>query len=523
MADAARAAGTPEGVLELVQSEEFLRTCLRKAKFEADLLQDTIDACEINDLTALILGTLTAADASQKLFLMQDEASTVVAVCRKECLRAGVSYGDGATFDPADAADEEPEPQPERPAPAPAMAPAGTSAASPQAPAPAAASPKQPQAAVSAGGASEGAGHPDPTFLIKPPVTAGEALSASQAASSSSTPTAAKSQSHIPRPSMPTPAPHDNKPASKPAPRASPATPSAATPAAKPASAAKPPLPFASPPAANGGGPPRTTPATKTPRPTSAPLLAARATPSSATNGVSRPQSAATTPAPLPSYAKLTAAHKARLTKEDEDSPSTSAFPAFASSTPKPLYKRMLYMPPRSANKSPDTAPKKPIFDNIRSSLLKPTAAFLAWTQGKMKKDNKDVDLKASQTLQAKVISQRSRQFSADEVQAAARVRAAAKTPDARRPSDMGSPSASKAATTPEPFHLSSMLRHQKAKEDLARKVEEKAKAESSYKPFKASPVPGSARSKGKWAPEAGPKQAAVDEEEADAPPQANA
>ena len=97
-----------------MQGEDFLRKCLRKAKFEADLLQDTIDACEINDLTALILGSgaLTAAEASEKLFLMQDEASSVVAVCRKECLRAGVSYGDGVTLDPADAADEEPEPQP---------------------------------------------------------------------------------------------------------------------------------------------------------------------------------------------------------------------------------------------------------------------------------------------------------------------------------------------------------------------------------------------------------------------------
>lgn len=106
---AARAAGTPDAVLELVQGDAFLRKCLQKAKFGADLLQDTLDACDINDLTALLLGsgTLSVTEASEKLFLMQDEASLAVATCRRECLRAGVHFGDGATLDPADAAEEQ--------------------------------------------------------------------------------------------------------------------------------------------------------------------------------------------------------------------------------------------------------------------------------------------------------------------------------------------------------------------------------------------------------------------------------
>lgn len=103
MADAealARGAGTAEDIIENVKGQDFLQRCLAKAKFTPDLLQDTLDACDINDLNALVLGSglLSVTEASEKLFLMQDEANTVLTVCRKECLRAGVNFGDGATL-----------------------------------------------------------------------------------------------------------------------------------------------------------------------------------------------------------------------------------------------------------------------------------------------------------------------------------------------------------------------------------------------------------------------------------------
>lgn len=71
---------------------------------------------------------------------------------------------------------------------------------------------------------------------------------------------------------------------------------------------------------------------------------------------------------------------QARLLKEDTDVPSTSSPPppvTFAS-TAKPLRRNFYSMPrPSSATPEEKKEPKKPIFDNIRSSLLRPTAAFL--------------------------------------------------------------------------------------------------------------------------------------------------
>eukprot|EP00198_Chlamydomonas_reinhardtii_P012518 XP_001701855.1 predicted protein [Chlamydomonas reinhardtii] len=220
----------------------------------------------------------------------------------------------------------------------------------------------------------------------------------------------------------------------------------------------------------------------KPPRPGSAPLTARgpAVTPSSAA-AKERPASAMPTqtpPARLPSYARATASHKARLLKEDTDVPSTSSPPppvTFAS-TAKPLRRNFYSMPrPSSATPEEKKEPKKPIFDNIRSSLLRPTAAFLAWTAGKSKA-SKEADLKASQTLQA-------------ESSKATKGSSPAMTKS--MPGAASSPGAAGAkAGTPEPFRLASMERHQKAQEELARKREEKARQESSIPKFKATPAP---------------------------------
>jgi hypothetical protein len=104
----AAAAGTsPDCIIEC-KTQDFLIQCLqrgvRKGKYDQDLLQDIADACEINDLDALTLGsgTMTVSEASEKLFLMPNEASAILEMCRIECLKAGVNFGDGAVLDPAD-------------------------------------------------------------------------------------------------------------------------------------------------------------------------------------------------------------------------------------------------------------------------------------------------------------------------------------------------------------------------------------------------------------------------------------
>jgi hypothetical protein len=96
----ATAAGTPAAVADRVQSPEFLMDCLRRAQLDNDLLQDVADACDMNDLNALLLasGELAPDVAADKLYLMQDEAKAVLVVCKRMCLKAGVSFGDGSVY-----------------------------------------------------------------------------------------------------------------------------------------------------------------------------------------------------------------------------------------------------------------------------------------------------------------------------------------------------------------------------------------------------------------------------------------
>ncbi|GFR49055.1 hypothetical protein Agub_g11081 [Astrephomene gubernaculifera] len=562
----ARSSGTPDDIVKLVLGQEFLMKCLRKAKFTADLLQDTADACEINDLNALVLGSglLSVVEASEKLFLMQDEASTVVKVCRKECLRAGVNFGDGAQLTPEELAEEDqdepvapppapapppppPPPAPTPPAPAPAPTPpassrvpsqrasgahevtpqkqnskigqgsAAASAANGTAPTPSSSSavpaavtpqasaPASQRAPAQAAATSSGAEHqPDPNFLVKPPAHA--STSGGGANGAPSTPVAVTpsgSRSHIPKPMSATPVtpvaatPRD-RPVAKPATRASPVTATPQIPSVSSEFGFK----TAGTPSANGKHTPTastSTPSARPPRPSSAPLTARAST--TAPLSRDRPTSAVPTPpsanARLPSYAKPTASHKARLLKEDSDIPSSSTtHPLTFASTNKPL-RRQVYMSPRVMSTTPEEKkePKKPIFDNIRSSLLKPTAAFLAWTAGKTK-GSKEGDLKASQTLTADVGGTSRPPKAPNSAPPKTLLRGeTCTTPLAASSSSGLSGGGAKPTTTPEPFRLASTERHQKAQEELARKKEEKARLESHIPKFKASPLPSTSAS----------------------------
>lgn len=79
---------------------EFLRRCAKKAGLSADLLDDLVDAAELNDLNALSVCHLEVDDAADKLFLTQDEAKALLKVCKRQCQLAGVDFGDGTEVAP---------------------------------------------------------------------------------------------------------------------------------------------------------------------------------------------------------------------------------------------------------------------------------------------------------------------------------------------------------------------------------------------------------------------------------------
>lgn len=113
---------SPPGIVETVKDSDFLMAVLKSARLDADLVEDVADACSMHDLTALHLasGGLTAQEASEKLFLMVDEAIVIQRNAKRCCLKAGVDFGDGSTWDGLDG-EPEPEapPSPPKPTPAP--------------------------------------------------------------------------------------------------------------------------------------------------------------------------------------------------------------------------------------------------------------------------------------------------------------------------------------------------------------------------------------------------------------------
>lgn len=93
-------ARSPAEVVQTAEGKDFLQLCLKAAKLDADLLEDIADACEINELNALILGSgeLSPEQAADKLFLMQDEAKSLLDQCKRQCLKLGVDFGDGSVY-----------------------------------------------------------------------------------------------------------------------------------------------------------------------------------------------------------------------------------------------------------------------------------------------------------------------------------------------------------------------------------------------------------------------------------------
>ena len=100
----------PADVLAKVETRDFLIFCLGRAKLDPDLLEDVADACELQDppLTAVSLACseLTADEAGDKLFLMQDEAKMLLIQCKRQCLKEGVDFGDGSKFESCPEDDE---------------------------------------------------------------------------------------------------------------------------------------------------------------------------------------------------------------------------------------------------------------------------------------------------------------------------------------------------------------------------------------------------------------------------------
>ncbi|GAX79546.1 hypothetical protein CEUSTIGMA_g6987.t1 [Chlamydomonas eustigma] len=95
---------TPSTVLDTAGGKDFLLQCLKKSRLDDELLNDVADACEMHDpiLTAVRLGCgeLTPEIAADMLFLMLDEAKDLLVICKQECLRIGVNFGDGSVYVP---------------------------------------------------------------------------------------------------------------------------------------------------------------------------------------------------------------------------------------------------------------------------------------------------------------------------------------------------------------------------------------------------------------------------------------
>ena len=103
-------ASTPADLLAKLETRDFLLMCIRRAKLDPDLIEDVADACELQDpplsAVSLACGELTADEAGDKLFLMQDEAKTLIRQCKRLCLKEGIDFGDGSKFEPSPEDDE---------------------------------------------------------------------------------------------------------------------------------------------------------------------------------------------------------------------------------------------------------------------------------------------------------------------------------------------------------------------------------------------------------------------------------
>lgn len=92
-ASAGRTEGT-EGMAEALPSarqptwetREFLLKCLRQAGIDVEIIEDIADACEVTQLTTVVLAgeEIASEKVAEKLFLTDEEAVNLISVCREE-------------------------------------------------------------------------------------------------------------------------------------------------------------------------------------------------------------------------------------------------------------------------------------------------------------------------------------------------------------------------------------------------------------------------------------------------------
>eukprot|EP00798_Chlamydomonas_sp_ICE-L_P030421 gene30421-35426_t len=381
----AKAAGTPQNIIDIVSTPEFLHSCLRKAKLDPDLVQDVVDACDMNELTAIYLGSGELADgeAEEKLFLMEDEARSILAICKRQCLKAGVKFGDGSVYEPSPEDDEE-EPEPpaaSTPAPKPtASRPASevmpvaqplhvaeiTHVANKTALEPASSGPPEdaPADPINYASVVKHSAH-SPSKNVATATTIPAPATSAKPVSRATTPKASLPKAAVPAKSGATRTASNTT--STAAVTSSPAAKSVARPASAVARASRTPTPEK----------------VKTPTSTARPASAAK-------ESKPRPQSA---PAkPTPSYARPTKSQQARVEGAEEPSPSLAGTPepsTSKASTPPPRRPT----PPKPELPKPKRQPRASVFANISSSLLRPTKAFLSWAGGNKKEDGADVSM----------------------------------------------------------------------------------------------------------------------------------
>ena len=68
----------------MLTDRQILVHCISKAVSDTDLLQDIVEACEFNGISAAFLasGNHTSVEIAERLFLTEDEAATLLAASK---------------------------------------------------------------------------------------------------------------------------------------------------------------------------------------------------------------------------------------------------------------------------------------------------------------------------------------------------------------------------------------------------------------------------------------------------------
>lgn len=83
---------------DIAESRDSIMTCLRLAEIEADIIEDIADLCEVIGYTiaALAADDVCVETVADKLFLTEQEAITLIKVCRAEMRKAGLHGRNGS-------------------------------------------------------------------------------------------------------------------------------------------------------------------------------------------------------------------------------------------------------------------------------------------------------------------------------------------------------------------------------------------------------------------------------------------